>query len=743
MFCTQCGTKLPDGSKFCTNCGAKMEIKAAPVTAPVEEPVKEEAVPVEEVVKEEAAPVEEPVKEEAAPVEEPIKEEAAEPYEPSVSLAVPPEKPGKKGKGGMIAVVIMLLVVVLAAGAFALWFFVLRDKPIDLFEQALEADDYREASKIYDELEDEDENTADALIIEEIDSLFADYKSGEIESIEELNKRMEKLAKIDSDSDEVEEAFEKAAKKFVLLEQCADSLKYGQEQYDIEDYDSAVRYLVVVIEESPDYDKAQELIKKATEAALEQAKEDADLEYYDSALGIIENVMEAFGENTDNELYEKLESQKESYQKAKDEKYRTDAIDNINSNIENSDFYSAIYYSKEALNNYPDDAEFIELYKKAAEGYVNEYIKYALEDSQFNGNYAPVLEELVELYNDTDDEYIKEAVKGKVTEFEEGFEKLVNRALEARDITKAVMYLGQLGVISDSKAVSGTKDNLAALGESTNWYELSYVTAGEYLSRVDAYVDAQNDRFYENVYKTRIDANSYDQYTGIVISNLGGKYLSFRLRLASILTMSDSVPGTATIDITVDGTSVLHEANVNLSSEEYIADIPLSAGANQVIVRIGLEAPMDGSYTIIEPYILSMVFASQDLCDVTFGEFDLSGEALEFTAGTTQTPEDSENTEAPDGSEGSETPEATQEPTIDTGTVIDGEAATVNVELTSTGDSSVKVIKAIRDFKGIGLAEAKAYTDNTPSIVLESATQEEAQEFKTLLEEAGATVTLK
>ncbi|MBR5707892.1 MAG: zinc ribbon domain-containing protein, partial [Oscillospiraceae bacterium] len=24
MFCTQCGTQLPDGSRFCTNCGAKL-----------------------------------------------------------------------------------------------------------------------------------------------------------------------------------------------------------------------------------------------------------------------------------------------------------------------------------------------------------------------------------------------------------------------------------------------------------------------------------------------------------------------------------------------------------------------------------------------------------------------------------------------------------------------------------------------------------------------------------------------
>lgn len=29
MFCTQCGTKLPDDARFCTNCGASVAPKAA------------------------------------------------------------------------------------------------------------------------------------------------------------------------------------------------------------------------------------------------------------------------------------------------------------------------------------------------------------------------------------------------------------------------------------------------------------------------------------------------------------------------------------------------------------------------------------------------------------------------------------------------------------------------------------------------------------------------------------------
>lgn len=43
----------------------------------------------------------------------------------------------------------------------------------------------------------------------------------------------------------------------------------------------------------------------------------------------------------------------------------------------------------------------------------------------------------------------------------------------------------------------------------------------------------------------------------------------------------------------------------------------------------------------------------------------------------------------------------------------------------------------------LGLKEAKDLVDGAPSIVMEDAPQEQAQEFKTALEEAGATVTIK
>ena len=71
------------------------------------------------------------------------------------------------------------------------------------------------------------------------------------------------------------------------------------------------------------------------------------------------------------------------------------------------------------------------------------------------------------------------------------------------------------------------------------------------------------------------------------------------------------------------------------------------------------------------------------------------------------------------------------------------EQSEFNVELTSTGDKKISVIKAIREITSVGLKEAKDMADGAPSIVKESLSKEEAGEVKKKLEEAGATVTLK
>ena len=66
-----------------------------------------------------------------------------------------------------------------------------------------------------------------------------------------------------------------------------------------------------------------------------------------------------------------------------------------------------------------------------------------------------------------------------------------------------------------------------------------------------------------------------------------------------------------------------------------------------------------------------------------------------------------------------------------------------DVELTEVGDQKVKVIKAVKDATGLGLKEAKEVVDGAPKVVKEGVSKEEAEAFKSQLEEVGAVVTLK
>jgi len=71
------------------------------------------------------------------------------------------------------------------------------------------------------------------------------------------------------------------------------------------------------------------------------------------------------------------------------------------------------------------------------------------------------------------------------------------------------------------------------------------------------------------------------------------------------------------------------------------------------------------------------------------------------------------------------------------------EKSSFNVELTSTGDNKIGVIKAIREVTQLGLKEAKDLADGAPVMVKVDASKEEAEKIKAKLTEAGATVTLK
>lgn len=67
----------------------------------------------------------------------------------------------------------------------------------------------------------------------------------------------------------------------------------------------------------------------------------------------------------------------------------------------------------------------------------------------------------------------------------------------------------------------------------------------------------------------------------------------------------------------------------------------------------------------------------------------------------------------------------------------------VDVMMTSFGGSKVKVIKVVRGLTGMGLIEAKKLVDSAPVAIKEKVSEDEGNEIKEKLEEAGATVELK
>ena len=66
-----------------------------------------------------------------------------------------------------------------------------------------------------------------------------------------------------------------------------------------------------------------------------------------------------------------------------------------------------------------------------------------------------------------------------------------------------------------------------------------------------------------------------------------------------------------------------------------------------------------------------------------------------------------------------------------------------DVVLEAAGEKKIQVIKEVRSLTSLGLGEAKALVDGAPGVVIEGANKETAEKAKAVLEEAGATVTLK
>jgi large subunit ribosomal protein L7/L12 len=80
--------------------------------------------------------------------------------------------------------------------------------------------------------------------------------------------------------------------------------------------------------------------------------------------------------------------------------------------------------------------------------------------------------------------------------------------------------------------------------------------------------------------------------------------------------------------------------------------------------------------------------------------------------------------------------------TADAGAAAE-EQTEFNVVLTDAGAKKINTIKVVRAITGLGLKEAKAAVEDTPSVLKEGVSKEEAEELKKQIEEAGASCELK
>ena len=82
-------------------------------------------------------------------------------------------------------------------------------------------------------------------------------------------------------------------------------------------------------------------------------------------------------------------------------------------------------------------------------------------------------------------------------------------------------------------------------------------------------------------------------------------------------------------------------------------------------------------------------------------------------------------------------------PAAGDGAGAEEEKTSFDVVLTSAGDKKIQAIKVVRAVTGLGLKEAKDLVDGAPNPVKEGVPQEEADQIKAQLEEAGAGVEIK
>ncbi len=82
-------------------------------------------------------------------------------------------------------------------------------------------------------------------------------------------------------------------------------------------------------------------------------------------------------------------------------------------------------------------------------------------------------------------------------------------------------------------------------------------------------------------------------------------------------------------------------------------------------------------------------------------------------------------------------------PAAGAGAAAAEEKTEFDVILASFGDAKMAVIKAVKEITGLGLKESKELVEGAPKAIKEGVSKADAEELKTKLEAAGATVELK
>lgn len=67
---------------------------------------------------------------------------------------------------------------------------------------------------------------------------------------------------------------------------------------------------------------------------------------------------------------------------------------------------------------------------------------------------------------------------------------------------------------------------------------------------------------------------------------------------------------------------------------------------------------------------------------------------------------------------------------------------TFSVHMADAGNSKLAVVKLIKEVYGLGLRDAKNVVDNTPCLLAENLTYQDAKRVKTAFEDIGATISI-